>query len=184
MIGHKNVVLYIMLYLLCAGNLLFMHYTIAGATKTEDNLYCYDYVDNIAGVVFDVTVLLIIFLLITCRRLKCSLLMTFLVSLSWSFSNVLYSRFFGQYISWSAFMQTSNLANDFILSCLGDGMAYSDLLFVLWGAFFAYLYRLAQPVRLGASSLLKFLLLPLGTLCCNVLTVLIIAPQNYSNDSF
>ncbi len=82
MIGHKNVVLYIMLYLLCAGNLLFMHYMIAGATKTEDNLYCYDYVDNIAGVVFDVTVLLIIFLLITCRRLKCSLLMTFLVSLS------------------------------------------------------------------------------------------------------
>lgn len=182
--GHKNVVLYVVLYLLCAGNMLFMHYMISGTTQTEDYLYCYEYIDNIAGVVFDVTILLIIFLLVTRRRLKCSLLMTFIVTLLWSFSNILYSRFFGQYISWSALMQTSNLANGFMLSCLSDGVACGDLLFVLWGAFFVYLYRSVRPVRLASSSLLKFLLLPLGTLCCNVLTVLIIASQNEANDSF
>lgn len=180
----KSRVISVLLYLLCISNLLFMHYSVTGLTGAEYPFTFYDYVDNMAGVVLDVTLLLLFFLCLTGRRLKCSLLCTYIVTMVWAFSNILYSRFFNQYMSWSAIKQASNLATGFMIDCIGEELAFGDLIFVASLTVFLLLYRLARPIKLSPLSMLGICLLPLLSLCCNLWTVSVVASTNSYDHSF
>lgn len=182
--GKTSVVLYAIMYLMCAVNLLAMHYMVVDVSDTEDVLYCRDYIDNAAGVLFDVTLLLLFFLVITCRRLKPALLCCYVVTLLWAFANILYSRFFGQYLMVSAILQVSNLASGFMLDSIGDGICGKDLRFVLSAGVFLLVYIFTPSVRMRSKSMLWFGVMPILTLCYNMYVVAVIAPGNDDDNTF
>ena len=84
--------------LVCCVNLWVMHYYLlfSGCLETDDDFTIY--VDNFFGIVIDVIIIYVISFLITIKRQKVALCITFYITLFWSLANVLYSRFFHHYI--------------------------------------------------------------------------------------
>lgn len=126
------------LYIISIVNLLLMHYYIMITCRLEeaiDPLLC---IDNLLGVICDVTIVLSITLLITWGKQKTSLFITAIITLLWSFSNILYSRFFHHYISLSAIGQVGNLTDGFMFRNIMEGVLWMDcyyliiLIFILW----------------------------------------------------
>ena len=128
------------LYCITIVNLLIMHYYILFACRVEEATDAVFWVDNLLGIVFDVTILSAIALLFTWGRLRLSLFITAIISLFWSFANVLYSRFFHHYISMSAISQTGTLADEFMLQNVIEGIKAGDIIFLLLGAMICWLY--------------------------------------------
>lgn len=163
-------VYYILMFLFSVGNLLIMHYYIVGHCSTETPLDCMAYTDNVLSIFIDVTVLAFVSLLITRRRLKPSLAITYAVTLCWAFSNVMYSRFFGIYMPFSAICQVSNLSDGFMIRCIVDGFRMSDLLFVIPAILFIIIYHRTDNLRPRCksiiSSFLAILLTVLSVNCC------------------
>ena len=83
-------------------NMIFMHYYVYTGHYMEDVLLAYSFCYNLLSICFDISVLLLVFLLLTGARVKTSILLTFVTSWLWSFANVFYVRFFGQYLTLSA----------------------------------------------------------------------------------
>jgi lipoteichoic acid synthase len=71
----------------------------------------------------------------------------------WSFCNVVYARFFFQYISVSAIGESGNLLDPFIFKCLIDGWRWTDIYYL--GSFFlaCYLYNKTSDKKLSMSEL-------------------------------
>ena len=90
-----------LLLLPAIANLLYMHYSFYYTDLLEWTLKC-SMVVNLFSVFFDVFILLFFFSLITNGRVKTTQLLTFVITLLWSFVNVFYGRFFYHYssISW------------------------------------------------------------------------------------
>lgn len=72
----------------------------------------YSEVINLCSVVFDVSVLLIVFLFCSFGRMKPAIAMTHFVTLIWSYVNVMYGKFFFQYMSLSAIGEAHGLGDD------------------------------------------------------------------------
>lgn len=89
------------LYFISIANLLIMHYYIVN-TCPESPLVLADYISNLGGVMFEVSIFMLITMAVLKGNVLASLLCCYILTLLWSFSNVLYSRYFGQYISISA----------------------------------------------------------------------------------
>ena len=94
--------IYTLIALSCM-NMLFMHYYVYIGHYIENVLLAYSFCYNLFSICFDISVLLLVFLLLTRARVKTSIMLTFVTSWIWSFSNVFYIRFFGQYLTLSAF---------------------------------------------------------------------------------
>lgn len=128
------------LYTSAVVNLLIMHYYILFSCRVEEATDAVLWIDNLWGVVFDVTILTAIVLLFTWGRIRLSLFITAMITLLWSFSNILYSRFFHHYISLSAIGQAGTLADSFMLRNVMEGIGWFDLLFIVLGIFICWLY--------------------------------------------
>lgn len=126
------------LYIIAVLNLLLMHYYIFLTCRLEEAVDTLLWIDNLLGVICDVTVILLLVLFITWGRQLLCLLLTAIITLLWSFSNILYSRFFYHYISFSAVGQIKNLADSFMLQNMMEGFQWMDcyflviLLLILW----------------------------------------------------
>ena len=127
--------------ILSAINLCMMHYYLflSDCLEAEDSFTLY--VDNALGIIIDVSFLFVFSFLITFRRLKVALSITFFVTLLWSFSNVLYSRFFHHYISLSAIGQGGALFDWQMIRCVLEGFEWFDLFYVFSLCLFLFLIR-------------------------------------------
>lgn len=177
-------IVYACMLALCTANLFFMHYRIISITGTEAGLRHYEYLDNAASVILDVSLLMLLFLIVTGRRMRCSLMCTYTVTLLWALANIIYARYFGLYISVSAMTQLSNMANGFMIDCMLDGLSSSEAISGLSVILFAVLYRYARSVRTSYQALLWWLVPAAATFCYNTHVVSIIAKENYDNHSF
>ena len=152
------------LLLLSVVNLLFMHYYVYLHHYVEDVVLAYLFGFNLFSVLFDVSVLVLLFLLLTWKRLKISLLLTFAVTLVWSFVNTFYARFFEQYLSLSAMSQTGNLTDQAVVNSMMAGFQWTDLFYPLMMAVFVLAYCKAGKLVYGKAILKTLLLMPLCSL--------------------
>ena len=142
---------------MCIINLLYMHYYIISTCDVEDAFDITSFCDNFCAVIFDVSFLFVIFCIITRNRVRASLCLCFTVTLCWSFCNILYSRFFFRYISFSSLSQTSNLFDWFMFKCMLDEIHWYDLLFVISILIFCFIYSRTSPkFKFNKTDYFKF----------------------------
>ena len=132
---------FLTLLLMSVINLLFMHYQIILTCTLEFVIDTTSFFDNFLGCFFDASFIFCILLLLTVGRVKKSLLVTFIITLTWSFCNVFYSRFFYQYISISAIGQAGNMFNKAVFDSMLVGFEFYDLYYLLASILFIWLYR-------------------------------------------
>lgn len=118
------------LYLISIINLLIMHYSILLTCRVEEATDTVLWIDNLLGIVIDITILFSFCILITRGKIRHSLFITSIVSLLWSFTNIIYSRFFHHYISLSAISQVGTLADGFMLQNIIECFKWYDFTFV------------------------------------------------------
>ena len=148
--NNRNSVLLLILSIL---NLLFMHYSIFLSCNVERQIDNTIYVDNLCVVICEVLLLFVILSLLTNRKVRLSALLSSLITLLWSFCNVVYARFFFQYISVSAIGESANLLDPFIFKCLVDGLRWTDLYYLGSLLSSCYLYQRASDNKLRLPEL-------------------------------
>ena len=142
-----------------ALNLFVMHYYILFTASMDDENNFTRFIDNIFGTVIDVVVVTLIAYIITRRSLKATATITFLVTLFWSFSNVLYSRFFHHYLSLSAITQGDSLFDSFMIKCLISGLRWEDWFFVVSFVLFLFLAKKDTcPIKRPINTILSVFL--------------------------
>lgn len=104
------------------------------------------FMDNLFGVWFDVSVLYLAFFLLSLKRNRVALSMCFVVTWLWSFSNIIYSRFFFSYLPLSAVSQGGVLADSLILKCITESFQPIDLYYPLAVLLFVILLRMKSIV--------------------------------------
>lgn len=161
------------LYFASILNLLVMHYYILVFCRVEEATDSILWVDNLFGVVFDITIISAIVLLFVRRRLFLGLFITFLITWVWSMANILYSRFFHHYISLSAISQSSTLFDSFMLRNMTEGLVWTDFFMLLYCAGICYLYFLSRKKTYDISWKRLFIVWPtcllITNFCCHLL---------------
>lgn len=152
---------YLTPYFLCFANLLFMHYMVISTCAVECPLYLISFIDNIASIILEITVISLILFFFTKGRAKLSAAICFVVTLVWSFSNIMYSRFFHQYLSLSAFEQTGVLMDGLIIECIASEFEWIDIYFILSSILFVFILLKTKEKKLGYVYIKKHLSLVL-----------------------
>ena len=130
----------IYLLVLSLLNILVMHYTIFLTCNIERQIDNTIYIDNLCMVFCEVFFLFLVLALVTKGNGRFVAFISSLLTLLWSFCNVVYARFFFQYISVSAIGESSNLFDPFIFKCLIDGARWMDLYYIGSLCFSIYLF--------------------------------------------
>jgi len=143
------------------SNMLYMHYYAFFNRYLEDELLAYCFVNNLLMVLFDVTIIVLFFLLVTLGRFKLSLLSAYSITWLWSLVNLFYIRFFGQYIPLSALGMINQLADQAVTNSIFAGLSYSDLYFVISLVLFTFFYRSMENIRFPIRWICGWILLPI-----------------------
>ena len=141
---------------LCGLNLFVMHYYILFSYGLEGEYDITQFIDNLFGICFDVSALYLAFFLLSLRRNMAAVSMCFVVTWLWSFSNVIYSRFFFHYLSLSAISQGGVLTDGLILRCIANCFQPIDLYYLLAVLLYAILLRVkptAMPLHVPRKVL-------------------------------
>lgn len=172
------------LYIISIVNLLFMHYYILITCRVEEATDAVLWTDNLLGIICDITILLSLSLFITWGRQQLSLLITSVITLLWSFSNILYSRFFHHYISLSAIGQAGTLTDSFMLSNIIEGLSMLDIYFIVMLALIICLYTHSLKETNIFNPLSLLLKWPIVLLIVNIFFHLIFCIQTPELRSF
>ena len=129
---------FFVLFIMSLMNLLFVHYYFLLTIDLEVPCFKSSLIDNFIACLLDVSVVLLIAWIITLRRLRLSLAITFIVTLVWSFCNVFYARFFHQYLSWSSIGQAGNLTDGAVIDSMLAGFEWTDLYYPLMAILFGW----------------------------------------------
>ena len=156
---------YLLLFLMSMLNLLFLHHTFLWTINLEIPYFSTSLIDNFVACLLDVTILLAVVWLLTVRRLRLSLAITFAITLVWSFCNVFYSRFFLQYLSWSSIGQAGNLTDSIVINSMMAGFRVADLYYPIACILFWWIYRNTKDSGLRHNSLRTTLCLWACTFC-------------------
>ena len=132
--------LFLVLLMFSVVNLLFMHYQFLVTIGIDFYFSKTSVLDNLMAVFLDVTVLFLFYLLLSWGRVKMSLLLTFVTTLLLSFCNIVYSRFFGQYISFSAFGQASNLVDDVVIKSILSEIRGYDFFYLIFLLLYIFVF--------------------------------------------
>lgn len=136
-----------------------MHYQILYTVGFESYYAKTTILDNFMSVLLDVTIIFLLFLLFTWGKMKICLSCTFVITLIISFANVLYSRFFCQYLSLSAIGQFGNLNDNVVMQSILSELRIHDMCYVL--AFIMFLlitwYWRKTKIKKGELNLVGFL---------------------------
>ena len=133
---------FLLLFLMSVVNLLFLHHYFLQTIGLEVGCFKSSLVDNLLACLLDVTFVLLVSWIVTLRRVRASLMITFAITLIWSFCNVFYARFFHQYLSWSSIGLAGNLADPIVLDSMSAGFRLIDLFYPLMIILFCWLcYR-------------------------------------------
>lgn len=129
-------------FLFCVVNLLFMHYVFYLTDQLEVEQDATAFVDNLCGVGLDVSVFFLLFYLFSGRRWRMTWMGCVIATSFWSFSNVVYSRFFYHYLSLSSIGQGGALFDSLIIRCVIDKLEWLDLFYPL--SLFLFLYYIIR----------------------------------------
>lgn len=141
---------------LCGLNLFVMHYYILFSYGLEGEYDITQFIDNLLGICFDVSVLYLAFFLLSLKRNMAAVSMCFVVTWLWSFSNIIYSRFFFHYLSLSAISQGGVLTDSLILRCIANSFQPIDLYYLFAVLLYATLLRVkptAMPLHIPRKVL-------------------------------
>ena len=122
---------FLLMFMMSMMNMVFLHQYFLHTIDLEVGCFVSSFFDNILACLIDVTFILLVSWLITLRRLRASLVITFVITLLWSFCNVFYARFFHQYLSWSSIELAGNLADPIVLDSMTAGFRLIDLYYPL-----------------------------------------------------
>lgn len=131
-------------------NLIFMHYYIFLTYHLNAEVDFAFFVDNILGVFFDVLIIFSLVYLVSLRKIRVALSISFAITWLWSLSSVMYSRFFFHYLSLSAVWQGGALTDDLIFQCIKANIQILDLFYPCVAVLFVYILKHS---RLEASML-------------------------------
>ena len=161
-------------------NLLFMHYYFYFSDILEWT-WVYSEITNLCGVVFDVSILLIVSLLIVGGRLKPAFAITQMLTLIWSFANVMYGKFFFQYMSLSAFGETHGLGDDLVINSVMSAFCWYDLFYLISAICFILVYRRVKPDRYQYKMILRLFVIPVITV---LLTIAVFSTYHFIHPHF
>ena len=144
---------FLALFILSVINLLFMHHFFLQAIGLEVGCFKSSLVDNLIACLLDVSVILFIIWLITLRRLKLSLAISFVITWIWSFCNVFYARFFHQYLNWSSISQAGNLSDTSVVNSMLAEFHTIDLFYPIMAILFIWIYVHSRRNNINNRSL-------------------------------
>ena len=144
-------------------NLLFMHYYFYLNGYLEWT-WMYSIIINLCSVVFDVSILLILFMLLMKGNFKIAVLLSYILTLIWSFVNVVYGRFFFQYMSLSAIGEAHSLGDGLVINSVMSAFHWYDLFYLLSIISFFFLYRKTESCMLNRRNLVYFISIPVISL--------------------
>ncbi len=127
--------------ILSTVNLLLMHYTIFMTCQMEFKSDILSHFDNFCSVIFDVSIVFLLFYIITKKNWRKAWTGCYVVTLLWSFSNVVYSRFFNQYISLSSIAQSGSLWDEFMIRCIIEKLNWTDSYYLLSSFLFIFIIK-------------------------------------------
>ena len=122
---------FLIMFMMSMMNMVFLHQYFLHTIDLEVGCFVSSFFDNLMACLIDVTFVLLVSWIITLRRLRASLVITFVITLLWSFCNVFYARFFHQYLSWSSIGLAGNLADPIVLDSMTAGFRLIDLYYPL-----------------------------------------------------
>ena len=117
-----------------------MHHYFLQTIGLEVGCFKSSLVDNLIACLLDVSVILFIAWIITLRRLRISLAITFVITLIWSFCNVFYARFFHQYLNWSSIGQAGNLSDASVVKSMLAEFHTIDLFYPIMAILFFWIF--------------------------------------------
>lgn len=155
--------------------MLYMHYQFLILIGIDFYLAKTSVLDNFLAVLLDVTAVFILSLLFCWGRVKTSLTVTFILTLILSFSNIIYSRFFGQYLTFSAIGQTGNINDNVVIQSILSEIRIYDIFHFL----FLLLFVLAL-VRFRKKRILTIVSIRiLGVIWTLVLVLIMVSHSIY-----
>lgn len=160
---YRNTTLFIVLGLLSVTNLLVMHYSVYQYAEVPFDIT--SYFDNVTGILFDIIIVFSFFMIVFRRVINKSLLFCYFTTFIWALANILYSRFFFQYISLSSMGQVGNLINPSMVRCMIEGFYLTDLLFIISLIISIWTYHHTKPERIGGKKLAKIIIAILCIIC-------------------
>ena len=151
-----------LILILCGLNSLVMHYYIFFTCGLGGWGNFLTFANNFFSVIMDVCFILMVSYLLSAASLKISLYVTFYSTLLWSFANVLYSRFFQHYISFSAIGQGDSLFDWLMLRIIINGLSLFDCYYLIAIISFCFLIKLQIKSNSFFLKILYFFLLMLA----------------------
>lgn len=133
-------------------NLLFVHHYFLRTIDLEVGCFKSSIIDNLIACLLDTTFILFISWLITLRRLNISLVITFVITLVWSFANAFYARFFHQYLNWSSMGQAGNLSDTSVINSMLAELHAIDLFYPIMAILFTFVYIKSRHSNITRNS--------------------------------
>ena len=149
-------------------NLLFMHYFFYFRGYLEWTLLYSEFV-NLCSVIFDVFVLATISAIISRGKVNSTLLVAYIITFIWSFINVIYGRFFFQYLSLSAFGEIQGLRDDLVINSILAEFHWFDFYYVASLMCFGFLYKKAPRVKINRKDVKRLFFIPLLSLIMTIM---------------
>lgn len=144
---------FLALFLMLVLNLLFLHHYFLQTIGLEVGCFKSSLVDNLIACFLDVSVILLAVWLITFRKLRTSLAITFIITLIWSFCNVFYARFFHQYLNWSSIGQAGNLSDASVINSMLAEFHTIDLFYPIMAVLFIWIFVRSRKKDITINSL-------------------------------
>ena len=144
---------FLLMFMMSMMNMIFLHQYFLHTIDLEVGCYVSSFFDNLLACLIDVTFVLFVSWIITLRRLKASLVITFVITLLWSFCNVFYARFFHQYLSWSSIGLAGNLSDPIVLDSMTAGFRLIDIYYPLAIILFCWIYFRSKHHDVKSKSL-------------------------------
>ena len=152
-----------------------MHYQFLFTNGLEFYFAKTSVLDNFLAVLLDVTVVFLLSLLFFWGRVKTSLTVTFILTLILSFSNIIYSRFFCQYLTFSAIGQAGNINDDVVIQSILSEIRIYDILHIIFLLLFILILINSRKIKIFTKVSLRFL----GIIWTLVLALILVSHSLY-----
>ncbi len=137
----RNNLNFLFLWCLCVANMAYMHLLVSGGESAR-------LLDNGIVLAYGLLDTALLGLLLGCcsfGRVRVLLWMTYVLTFLLSISNVVYSRFFGNYLTFDSFAIVGEFGLSFYLQYVADAFRWSDIYYILsLGLFILCVRRLRQ----------------------------------------
>ena len=160
---------FLILFLMSIVNLLFVHHYFLQTIGLEVGCFKSSIIDNLIACLLDTTFILFLSWVITLRRLNISLIITFIVTLTWSFVNTFYARFFHQYLNWSSIGQAENLSDTSVINSMLAELHAIDLFYPIMAIIFILVYIRSRHSIITSNSIHTIIITWLICATCGII---------------